>query len=142
MIEMPSWGLLLKHVARILGVSILGIQYAQAQTAAVDASPVSGLVQFLPIIVLVIVSYFMMLRPQAKRQKAMREMISGLSKNDEVVTTGGLAGRVVELGETYLSLEIAKNGDKSVEITVQRNAIQTVLPKGSLGDLITGKAKK
>ena len=72
--------------------------------------------------------YFLMIRPQQKRQKEHKAMIEAVAKGDEIVTAGGLAGKVSKLGETYLTLEIANN----VEVQVQRSAIAQVLPKGSL----------
>ena len=72
--------------------------------------------------------YFMMIRPQAKRQKEHRALIAGLAKGDEVVTNGGIAGRVDEVGETFITVEIASN----VKVKVQKGAVQQVLPKGSL----------
>lgn len=79
------------------------------------------------IAVMVAVMYFIVLRPQMKRQKELKALIEGLSKGDEVVIAGGVLGRVVKLGETYLSVEIASN----VEIQVQRQAVVQVLPKGT-----------
>jgi preprotein translocase subunit YajC len=72
--------------------------------------------------------YFMMIRPQMKRQKEHRALIAGLAKGDEVVTNGGIAGRVEEVGETFITVEIAAN----VKVKVQKGAVQQVLPKGSL----------
>jgi preprotein translocase subunit YajC len=72
--------------------------------------------------------YFMMIRPQMKRQKEHRALIAGLAKGDEVVTNGGIAGRVEEVGETFITVEIAA----SVKVKVQKGAVQQVLPKGSL----------
>jgi len=72
--------------------------------------------------------YFMMIRPQMKRQKEHRALIAGLAKGDEVVTNGGIAGRVEEVGETFITVEIATN----VKVKVQKGAVQQVLPKGSL----------
>jgi preprotein translocase subunit YajC len=72
--------------------------------------------------------YFMMIRPQMKRQKEHRALIAGLAKGDEVVTNGGIAGRVDEVGETFITVEIAAN----VKVKVQKGAVQQVLPKGSL----------
>lgn len=75
-----------------------------------------------------VVFWFLLIRPQQKRAKEHKAMIDALAKGDEVITSGGVLGRVTQLGPTYVSVEIA---DK-VEIKVQRPAIQTVLPKGSL----------
>ena len=72
--------------------------------------------------------YFMMIRPQMKRQKEHRALIAALAKGDEVVTNGGIAGRVEEVGETFITVEIATN----VKVKVQKGAVQQVLPKGSL----------
>lgn len=103
------------------------IPSAFAQGAA-PASPDGGLLGFLPIILMFVVLYFLMIRPQMKRQKEAKQMIDALQKGDEVITTGGVLGRITKAGEAYLTLEIAPN----TEITVQRGAVQTLLPKGTL----------
>jgi len=74
------------------------------------------------------VFYFMLIRPQMKRAKEQRAMIGGLAKGDEVVTNGGIAGRIDELGDSFVTLEIAAN----VKIKLQKSAITLVLPKGTL----------
>jgi preprotein translocase subunit YajC len=74
------------------------------------------------------VLYFLMIRPQMKRAKEHKSMVEALQKGDEVVTAGGVLGRISKVGEGYVSLEIAPN----VEIQVQRAAVQTILPKGTL----------
>ena len=102
---------------------IISPAYAQA-TGGGDA----GLVGFLPIILMFVLLYFLMIRPQMKRAKEHKEMIEALQKGDEVVTAGGVLGRISKIGESYISVEIAPN----VEIQVQRGAVQAVLPKGSL----------
>nr|WP_244981229.1 MULTISPECIES: preprotein translocase subunit YajC [Cupriavidus] len=83
---------------------------------------------FLPIILMFGVLWFIMIRPQMKRQKEAKAMLEALAKNDEVVTAGGILGRVTKVTDQYVSLEIAEG----TEITVQKNAVTTVLPKGSL----------
>ena len=100
---------------------------AQAAPAA-GAPQGNPLFTFLPLILLFGVMYFLMIRPQMKRQKEHRAMVSALSKGDEVVTNGGMAGRVEEVGESFISLEIAPN----VKVKVQKGAVSQVLPKGSL----------
>jgi preprotein translocase subunit YajC len=97
---------------------------------AQSASPFGGdgLLGFLPIILMFAVLYFLMIRPQMKRQKELRQMIEGLQKGDEVITAGGLLGRVTKVGEAYLTVEVANN----LEVSVQRSAVQTLLPKGTL----------
>ncbi len=81
----------------------------------------------LPLVLMFVVLYFVMIRPQMKRQKEQKAMIDALAKGDEVVISGGVLGKVAKLGETYLSIEVA-NG---VEIQVQRAAVLQVLPKGT-----------
>ncbi len=88
----------------------------------------STLAGMAPIILMFVVLYFVMIRPQMKKQKEHRAMIDALAKGDEVATAGGLLGKVSKLGDTQLGLEIA-NG---VEVQVQRSAVVQVLPKGSL----------
>ena len=100
---------------------------AQAAPAAAGASS-NPILTFLPIIVLFGVFYFLMIRPQMKRQKELRTMLSALAKGDEVVTNGGIAGRIDEVGETFISVEIATN----VVVKVQKGSVSQVLPKGSL----------
>jgi len=81
----------------------------------------------LPLVLMFVVLYFVMIRPQMKRQKEQKAMIDALTKGDEVVIGGGVLGKVAKLGETYLSVEVA-NG---VEIQVQRSSVLQVLPKGT-----------
>jgi preprotein translocase subunit YajC len=106
------------------------ISEARAQTApaatAAD-SPLAGLTGMLPLVLMFVVLYFVMIRPQMRRQKEAKAMIEALAKGDEVVTAGGVLGRVTRLGESFLHVEIA-NG---VEIQIQRTAVVQVLPKGS-----------
>jgi preprotein translocase subunit YajC len=98
-------------------------------TLAQAAAPQGGgLSMILMMVVLFGLMYFMMIRPQMKRQKEHRSMVSALAKGDEVVTNGGLAGRVDEVGETFITIEIAPN----VKVKLQKGAVSQVLPKGSL----------
>jgi len=93
---------------------------------------------WMPLVVItlmMVVFYFLLIRPQAKRQKEQKAMIDALSKGDEVVTSGGLVGRITELSEQYVTLQVASVGDKSVSLSVQRSAIQTLLPKGTMKSL-------
>jgi preprotein translocase subunit YajC len=76
--------------------------------------------------------YFLLIRPQAKRQREIKAMIDALSKGDEVVTTGGVVGRITELSDQYVTLQVGSVGDKPVSISVQRAAVQTLLPKGTM----------
>ena len=88
----------------------------------------SSLMSMLPLVLMFVVLYFVMIRPQMKRQKEHRSMIDALAKGDEVATAGGLLGKVTKLGDTHLGVEIAEG----VEVQLQRNAVVQVLPKGTL----------
>ena len=102
--------------------------FAQAAPAATGSPDLFGsLGSMLPLVLMFVVLYFVMIRPQMKRQKEQRAMIDSLVKGDEVVIGGGVLGKVAKLGETYLSVEVA-NG---VEIQVQRASVLQVLPKGT-----------
>jgi preprotein translocase subunit YajC len=103
--------------------------YAQAAPPAAAAeSPLSSLTSMLPLVLMFVVLYFVMIRPQMKRQKEAKAMIEALAKGDEVVTAGGMLGKVTKLNESFLSIEIASN----VEVQVQRTAVVQVLPKGTV----------
>ena len=88
----------------------------------------SSLMSMLPLVLMFVVLYFVMIRPQMKKQKEHRAMIDALAKGDEVATVGGVLGKVSKLGDSYVSLEIATG----VEIQIQRSAVVQVLPKGSI----------
>jgi preprotein translocase subunit YajC len=106
--------------------------YAQASAAA---GPMDGLMGLLPIVFMFIVLWFVMIRPQMRKAKEQQKMISELAKGDEVVTQGGIAGRISRIGENYLGLEVAEGKDGPVEMTVQKSAVAMLLPKGSLKNL-------
>lgn len=103
------------------------ISNAFAQTAGAG-SPASSLMTFLPLVLMFVVLYFIMIRPQMKRQKEHRNMLDALAKGDEVVTSGGMAGKVTKVTDTFVTVEIADG----VEVNVQKSAVTTVLPKGTL----------
>lgn len=88
----------------------------------------SNLASFLPIILMFAVMYFLMIRPQMKRQKEQKAMMAALAKGDEVVTSGGMLGRVSRVTDAYVTLEIASN----TEIVIQKAAVVTLLPKGTI----------
>jgi preprotein translocase subunit YajC len=106
------------------------ISTAHAQAAA-SSSAGGGYEQILMMVAMFAVLYFVMVRPQMKRAKEHKSLVEALSKGDEVVTQGGMAGRITKVGDSFVSIEIA---DK-VEVQVQKPAIQLVLPKGSLKSL-------
>jgi len=103
------------------------ISTAYAQTAAPAASD-SGFSQFFIIIPMFVVLYFVMIRPQMKRAKEQKELLNGLAKGDEVVTVGGVIGRIAKLGESTVHIDVGNN----VELQIQRSAIVQILPKGSM----------
>ena len=104
---------------------LISSAYAQAADAAAQPNP---LLSFLPLLILFAVFYFMLIRPQMKRAKEQKSMISALAKGDEVLTNGGLLGRIDEIAEQFVTLEIAPN----VTVKLQKQAISAVLPKGTL----------
>jgi len=106
--------------------------YAQAAATADSTSSLMGL---MPIILMFIVLWFLMIRPQMKKAKEHQKMVGELQKGDEVVTQGGMAGRIVKVGENYVTLEVAEFKDSPVEVLVQKQAIGTLLPKGTLKTL-------
>jgi preprotein translocase subunit YajC len=104
--------------------------YAQAADAAAPAGPATGdlIGSFLPIILIFVVMWFLMIRPQMKRAKEHKTMVDALSKGDEIVTGGGIIGKVVEVGDNFVQVEVATG----TVISVQKQTIATVLPKGTL----------
>jgi preprotein translocase subunit YajC len=109
------------------GFSAVLISNAFAQTAAAGSTEAS-LLSFLPLVAMFVVLYFIMIRPQMKRQKEHKAMIEALAKGDEIVTAGGLLGKVSKLGDSMLHVELAQG----VEVQLQRSAVVQVLPKGTL----------
>src|ERR1700684_1440655 len=91
----------------------------------------SSLMSFLPLILMFAVLYFIMIRPQMKRQKEHRNMLSAMAKGDEVVTNGGIVGKVTKVSDAYVGVEIAEG----TEITVQKASVTTILPKGTIKSL-------
>ena len=101
--------------------------FAQTAPAATSGGAESTLFSLLPLVLMFVVLYFIMIRPQMKRQKEHKAMVEALAKGDEVVVGGGVLGRVSKLGDAFLHVEVA-NG---VELQVQRAAVVQVLPKGT-----------
>lgn len=93
------------------------------------------LMSMLPIILMFVILYFLMIRPQMKRQKDHKKMVEALAKGDEVILSGGMLGKIVKVNEGYLTLEIAHLADKPVETIVQRSAVSAILPKGTIKSL-------
>ena len=98
--------------------------YAQAPAAAADKASCIAM----PLRLLLVVFYFLLIRPQNKRAKEQREMLSKVAAGDEVATTGGILGKVVEVGEQFLTLEIASG----VNVKLQKFQVSQLLPKGTV----------
>ena len=105
------------------------ISPAYAQAAGSPSG--SDIMTFLPMIAIVVVFYFLLIRPQQNRAKETKAMLSSLQKGDEVVTAGGVVGKISKLSDAYADIEIAPN----VEVTIQRSAISLLLPKGTIKTL-------
>ncbi len=100
---------------------------SDALAAAAPAQQADPVMQFLPLLLIFVVFYFLLIRPQSKRAKEQKAMIEALSKGDEVVTNGGLLGRITQVDENFVTLKVADN----VEVKVQRQAIANLMPKGT-----------
>lgn len=112
-------------------LSMLGISDALAATAPANGQA-AGLASFLPMMLIFIIgAYFLMIRPQNKRAKAHRKLMSELTKGDEVVTIGGIVGKVSKVNDEFITLTVADN----IDITMQKGAISNVLPKGTLKNI-------
>ncbi len=105
------------------------ISDALAQTAAAPAQ--GDMLQLLFPIGLVVLLYFLMIRPQVKRQKQHTKLVAALAKGDEVATVGGIVGRITDLGENFIQIEVADG----VNVKLRRQAVEAVLPKGSIKEL-------
>ena len=105
--------------------------YAQSAGTAADPGMMGNLSTFLPLILMFVVMYFLMIRPQQKRAKEQKAMMDALAKGDEVVTAGGILGTVAKVNDTYVTVEVAAN----TQIVVQKASITTLLPKGTLKSL-------
>ncbi|GAA5185566.1 preprotein translocase subunit YajC [Niveibacterium umoris] len=104
------------------------ISNAYAQTAGAAADPMGGIMGILPLILMFGILWFLMIRPQMKKAKEHKAVLDALQKGDEVVTQGGIAGKIASVGESYVRVEVADG----VELLVQKPAVATVLPKGTL----------
>ncbi len=100
--------------------------YAQA-----GAGPASALTTIGPLILMLVVFYFLLIRPQQKRMKEHTAMVNALKKGDEIVTNGGLGGTVTKVGDAYMRMQVADN----VEVSVQKTAVAALLPSGTLKDI-------
>jgi len=113
------------------GLALIG--FITSDAWAVDGAPAAGpagdpLASMILPIGLIVLFYFFLIRPQSKRHKQHKQMVSALQKGEEVVTTGGLLGKITNVGENFITLEISKD----IFIQVQRNSVQSVMPKGTI----------
>ncbi len=106
--------------------TITGIVLAQAGDTA------SSLMGMAPIVLMFVVLYFLMIRPQMKRAKEHKALIAALAKGDEVISAGGLLGKVSKVNDTYVTIEISELADKPVEVVMQKSSVSAVLPKGTI----------
>ena len=110
-------------------MNLLDLLIAPAHAQAAGAAPQGGGLSFLIMpIILIAIMYFLMIRPQMKRQKEHKAMLDKLNRGDEVITSGGVAGTITDIGDNFVTVEIADN----VRVRVQKGAIGNVLPKGTL----------
>lgn len=109
------------------------ISNAIAQTAPAAApGGAAGLMSFLPIILMFVVLYFLMIRPQMKRQKETKAMLEALKSGDEIITAGGVLAKITKVGDQYLTVEMGEAKDGPVEALIQKGAVQVLLPKGTI----------
>jgi preprotein translocase subunit YajC len=99
-----------------------------AATNAAAGQPDGGLLGMLPLLLIFVLFYFMLIRPQTKRAKEHKNMVEALAKGDEVVTNGGLLGKIIEVGESFITVAIADG----VEVKVQKQSVSTLVPKGTI----------
>ena len=104
------------------------ISDAMAEGPAAAGSQDGGLLGMLPLLLIMVLFYFMLIRPQQKRAKEHKNMVGALSKGDELVTNGGLLGRVTNVGESFITVKIADN----VEVKVQKQSVSALVPKGTM----------
>lgn len=114
---------------------MLFISDALAQTAPAAAGGEGAWTSIIFMVLIFAVFYFLLIRPQVKRQKEHKAMVEALNKGDEVLTSGGIIGKITEMSDQYVTLQIAAVDGKSVEVAMQRAAVQTLLPKGTLKSL-------
>jgi preprotein translocase subunit YajC len=106
--------------------AISGLVLAQAADTA------SSLMGMAPILLMFVVLYFLMIRPQMKRQKEHKALLAALAKGDEVISAGGLLGKVTKVTDNYVTIEVAELAEKPVEIVMQKASVSAVLPKGTI----------
>jgi preprotein translocase subunit YajC len=120
----------------VQGKTMFLISNAYAQTApAAQPGAESSLMSIGFMVLIFIVFYFLLIRPQVKRQKEHKTMVEALNKGDEVVTAGGIVGKITDMADQYITLQVASINGQPVQISMQRAAVQTLLPKGTVKSL-------
>ena len=107
-------------------LAISGLVIAQS------ADTTNSLIQMAPIALMFAVVYFLMIRPQMKRQKELRNLLGALAKGDEVVCAGGVLGKISKVNDNYVTVEIAEQGGTAIEVIMQKGSVTAVLPKGTI----------
>jgi preprotein translocase subunit YajC len=110
----------------------MSAQAISSLVLAQAADTASSLMGMAPILLMFVVLYFLMIRPQMKRQKEHKALIAALAKGDEVISAGGLLGKVSKVTDNYVTIEVAELADKPVEIVMQKASVSAVLPKGTI----------
>jgi preprotein translocase subunit YajC len=124
--------------AAIFAAVLVPVSSAQAQLfggGAAGGSMEQQIMGFAPIILMFVVLYFLMIRPQMKRAKDQKNMIDQLKKGDEVITAGGIVGKISKVGESYITVQVSRGDrgdDSGVEMNFQKSAVQTLLPNGTI----------
>ena len=122
----------------IFGAVLVPVSSAHAQLfggGAAGGSMEQQIMGFAPIILMFVVLYFLMIRPQMKRAKDQKNMIDQLKKGDEVITAGGIVGKISKVGESYITVQVSRGDrgdDSGVEMNFQKSAVQTLLPNGTI----------
>jgi len=112
---------------------LISSAFAQTAPAAAAGNDImSSLTGMLPLVLMFVVLYFVMIRPQMKRQKEHKALLAALAKGDEVISAGGLLGKVTKVSDNYVTIEVAEMADKPIEIMMQKASVSAVLPKGTI----------
>lgn len=128
---MSARGRLCNNTRRFAQGGVMNFLINDAMAQAAGTPQQGGLMGFLPLMILFVAFYFFLIRPQMKRQREHQKLVQGLQKGDEIVTSGGLLGRITEVGDNYVKVEVAKG----VEVKVQRPAVSSILPKGTIKEI-------
>jgi preprotein translocase subunit YajC len=110
----------------------MSAQAISSLVLAQAADTASSLMGMAPILLMFVVLYFLMIRPQMKRQKEHKALLAALAKGDEVISAGGLLGKVTKVTDNYVTIEVAELAEKPVEIVMQKASVSAVLPKGTI----------